>query len=83
WNSPSGKVYTTVPGSRLLFPGWDTTTAPVAAGPPIVESAERGLQMPRRRRTRAVERACRIRRERALNDAHLAERNRPLPFWPV
>lgn len=80
WNSPSGKVYTTVPGSWLLFPGWDTTTAPVAAGPPIVESAERGLQMPRRRRTRAVERACRIKRERALNDAHLAERNRPPPF---
>ena len=80
WNSPSGKVYATVPGSWLLFPGWDTTTAPVAAGPPIVESAERGLQMPRRRRTRAVERACRIKRERALNDAHLAERNRPPPF---
>jgi hypothetical protein len=36
--------------------------------------------MPRRRRTRAADRARRINEERALNDAYVAERNRPPPF---
>ena len=27
WTSPSGKTYTTHPGSRLFFPNWNTTTA--------------------------------------------------------
>jgi hypothetical protein len=36
--------------------------------------------MPTRRRTRAAARANRIHRERALNDTHVAERNRPPPF---
>jgi hypothetical protein len=39
--------------------------------------------MPRRRRTRLAENACRIKRERALNDDYLAtiaaERNKPPP----
>jgi hypothetical protein len=36
--------------------------------------------MPRRRRTREQDRAYRIDAERALNDAHVAERNKPPPF---
>jgi hypothetical protein len=36
--------------------------------------------MPRRRRTREQERAYRIDAERALNAAHVAERNKPPPF---
>jgi hypothetical protein len=36
--------------------------------------------MPTRKRTRAQTRADRIKAERALNDAHLAERNKPPPF---
>ncbi len=80
WTSPAGRVYVTVPGSRVLFPGWDTTTARVSSCPPAEESAERTRKMPLRRRTRAVEQACRIKRERALNDAHVAERTRPPPF---
>jgi hypothetical protein len=36
--------------------------------------------MPRRRRTREQDRAYRINAERALNAAHVAERNRPPPF---
>jgi len=36
--------------------------------------------MPQRRRTRAAETARRIRAERALNDALVAERNKPPPF---
>ena len=27
WTSPSGKAYTTQPGSRLFFPAWNVTTA--------------------------------------------------------
>ena len=40
----------------------------------------RGVMMPRRRRTRAADRTRRILEERALNDAYVAERNRPPPF---
>jgi hypothetical protein len=36
--------------------------------------------MPTRRRTREQDRAARIDAERALNDAHVAERNIPPPF---
>jgi len=36
--------------------------------------------MPRRKNTRAQDRAKRIEAERRLNDAHVAERNRPPSF---
>jgi hypothetical protein len=36
--------------------------------------------MPRRTNTRTENRAKRIEPERRLNDAHVAERNRPPPF---
>jgi hypothetical protein len=36
--------------------------------------------MPRRRRTREQDRARRVARERALNAAHVVERNKPPPF---
>ena len=36
--------------------------------------------MPRRKRTRAADHAQRIKRERALNDAYVAERNKPPPL---
>jgi hypothetical protein len=36
--------------------------------------------MPRRQRTRAADLARRIKYECCLNDAHVAERNRPPPF---
>ena len=32
WTSPSGRTYTTYPGSRILFPHWDIGTDP--APPP-------------------------------------------------
>jgi len=79
WTAPTGHTYTTIPGSRLLFPHWNTVTSelPVGAGPPVTD---RGVMMPIRRRTRAAARSHRIRCERALNDAHVAERTRPPPF---
>jgi uncharacterized protein DUF222 len=74
WTSPSGRKYTTKPGSRLFFETWDTTTADLP--PPsfaVPNSGDRGLMMPRRRRTRAAEHAAWIKAERARNEA-------PAPF---
>lgn len=70
WTSPTGQTYTTHPGSRLFFPDWVTTTTqlpPPPSSPPAVTA--RGLKMPIRKRTRAAERAQRIKYERALNNS--------------
>ncbi|NTY59823.1 DUF222 domain-containing protein [Mycolicibacterium sphagni] len=79
WTSPTGHSYTTQPGSRLLIPRWNVTTAtlppPVGQPPPTI-----GIMMPTRRKTRAAQRAHRIAAERKLNDARVTERNRPPPF---
>jgi Domain of unknown function (DUF222) len=80
WTSPTGKTYITHPGSRVLFPHWNTTTATLPPPPTVTSSPTRTLMMPTRRRTRAETRAYRIRCQRALNDAYVAERNRPPPF---
>ena len=80
WKSPTGTIYKTRPGSRLFFPAWDTTTAALPRLSPVVQEPNRAVMMPRRRRTRATERTRRILEERALNDAYVAERNRPPPF---
>lgn len=96
WTSPTGRQYTTVPGSRLFFPAWDATTAtlvmgttPVMKTTPVMDTTQRpvdrdtsarGLMMPTRRRSRTADRASRIRCERARNDALVAELNRPPPF---
>lgn len=68
WTAPSGKTYTTHPGSRLLFPDWDVTTAdlPPPTGPPPT-FADRALMMPRRHHTRAAALAAAIHAERELN----------------
>jgi hypothetical protein len=80
WKSPTGKTSKTRPGSRIFFPAWNTSTAPLPRPSPVVQQRDRGVMMPRRQRTRATERTRRIHEERALNDAHVAERNRPPPF---
>ena len=80
WTSPTGKTYVTHPGSRVLFPRWNVTTSPLPPPQKIDQSQARSLMMPTRRRTRAQQRAYRIKCERALNDAYVAERNRPPPF---
>ena len=68
WTAPSGQTYTTYPGSRLLFPTLCRPTAPVSA-PANAPAAQpnRGLMMPRRKTTRAQDRAQRIDAERARN----------------
>jgi hypothetical protein len=81
WSAPNGRTYTTHPGSRILFPTWHTTTAELPQNPtPAIAVEGRGVMMPRRQRARAADLASRIKYERALNDAHVAERNRPPPF---
>ncbi|OHV01771.1 HNH endonuclease signature motif containing protein [Mycobacterium talmoniae] len=82
WTSPSGQTYTTYPGSRLLFPRLCTPTGELPTPPPTQPDTGycRGLAMPLRKRTRAQDRSRRIRAERALNAAHIAERNEPPPF---
>jgi hypothetical protein len=80
---PTGHTYTTYPGSKLLFP---TLCAPTGTlwlpgqEPTVESSGDRGVMMPKRRHTRAHNRQQAIQSERRLNDAHVAERNKPPPF---
>lgn len=69
WTTPAGCTYDTKPGSRLLFPKWNTTTVglPQLSTAPV--STNRGVMMPRRKRTRVKDRAYRIARERLHNAA--------------
>jgi hypothetical protein len=97
WTAPTGRTYTTLPGSRIFFPHWNTTTADLPKRQALADSdANRALMMPRRRRTRTAARAARIRKERALNAAARAElaeqtaklaaaRNKPPPddWWNI
>jgi hypothetical protein len=79
WTAPGGQTYTTRPGSALLFPTLCRPTAPIAS-PAVRPEAASGLTMPRRTRTREQNRQRSIDAERRLNDAHIAERNKPPPF---
>ncbi len=76
--SPSGQTYVTTPGSALLFPSLCLSTggfpAPEADVAPDY-CAQRSAMMPKRRRTRAQNRAHRIATERRQNrDARMARR---------
>ncbi|WNG88801.1 DUF222 domain-containing protein [Mycobacterium sp. ITM-2016-00317] len=69
WTAPTGHTYTTHPGSRLLFPALCTPTGTLWTGDPPeqVISDHRGAMMPRRRNTRAHNRARSIEAERRRN----------------
>ena len=68
--SPTGHTYVSTPGSALLFP---SLCAPVGGMPTlhthhrIAYSPERATMMPKRRRTRAQDRAQRVATERSQN----------------
>ena len=76
WTTPSGQTHTTHPGSRIVFPSLCRPTAPVslstaelaAAAAATATQTGRGLAMPRRKSTRAHDRAARIAAERRLNE---------------
>ncbi len=70
WTSPSGQTYVTTPGSALLFPSLCAPT-PMKVAPVLISTrsqcANRSARMPRRRRTRADNRAKYIAAERRRN----------------
>ena len=80
--SLTGHTYTTHPGSKQLFPTLCEPTGTLWIGePPTPDTTgDRGVMMPKRRNTRAHNTAKAINAERRLNDALVAERNRPPPF---
>jgi Domain of unknown function (DUF222) len=68
--SPTGHTYVTTPGSALLFPSLCYSTGAIPApevDPPLDYCSERTAMMPKRRRTRAQNRAARITTERNHN----------------
>jgi hypothetical protein len=75
WTSPRGRTYVTEPGSKLLFPSLCLPTAPVviadAARTTAASETNPGLTMPRRKQTRAQDRARRITDDRRLNEAEV------------
>ena len=77
-HTQSGRVHTTKPFGAMLFPqlGLPTGELDLPDSPPPGEN--RGLKMPKRKRTRAQERAYRIQRERNANAARYAAD--PPPF---
>ena len=67
WTAPDGRTHATTPGSRPLFPELSEPTAKVVAEEaPAIHTA--GLSMPRRKTTRAEDRARRIQHERESNE---------------
>ena len=68
WTAPSGRTYTTKPGGSLFFPQLATPTGELKFDKIAEPAPERGLMMPRRRRTRKQERDERIAAERAINE---------------
>jgi hypothetical protein len=69
WTSPSGQTYVTTPGSALLFPGLCTPTAALEPIPDRPRCASQSAMMPKRRHTRAQNRANYIAGERRHNRA--------------
>jgi hypothetical protein len=68
--SPSGHTYVTTPGSALLFPSLCLSTGEIPApeaDPPPNSCGQRTAMMPKRRRTRAQNRAHRVTTERRQN----------------
>jgi hypothetical protein len=73
FTTPTGHTYTSKPTSRLLFPTVNTTSTPVTRGSPRKATADdKTVKMPKRKRSKASDRAYRIAAERALNEAYLA-----------
>jgi Domain of unknown function (DUF222) len=86
--SPAGRTYVTTPGSALLFPSLCRATGAIAApeaDPAPDHCDQRTAMMPRRRRTRAHDRATRVATERRHNRRARQAPARPhdtAPYWP-
>jgi Domain of unknown function (DUF222) len=80
--SPAGQIYVTTPGSALLFPALCLSTGGIPAAeadPPADYCGERTALMPKRRRTRAQNRAHSIATERRQNRQTRLARHAPGP----
>ena len=85
--SPAGQTYVTTPGSALLFPSLCRAVGGMPApeaDPPQDYCAQRSAMMPKRRRTRAQNRASRVATERGANHqarmAHMAPHAEPASY---
>jgi hypothetical protein len=78
WTSPSGRTYITPPTGARFFPQLATPTGKLVLPNSPPPNPNRGLAMPKRKRTRAQDRAYRMEYERALNRARYAAD--PPPF---
>ena len=67
WTSPRGRTYTTTPGGARFFPQLAVPTGELILPATRPPHPNRGLAMPKRKRTRAEDRAYRIEWERGLN----------------
>jgi hypothetical protein len=73
--APTGHVYTTTPGGAQFFSQLATPTGElVIPDQPEPPSPTRGMMMPKRKRTRAQDRAYRIALERQHNAARIARK---------
>ncbi|GAB7068321.1 HNH endonuclease signature motif containing protein [Mycolicibacterium hodleri] len=79
WTSPAGDRYVTHPGSAVVFPRLRAPTAPIVldARDRVLNGSDRTAKMPRRRRTRAHQRAHHIAAEWRAN--HRARTTTPTP----
>jgi hypothetical protein len=78
FTSPSGRVHTTEPLGAMLFPNLAVPTGNLVQSDEPPPGPDRGLAMPKRKRTRAQDRAHRIEWERGINRARYAAD--PPPF---
>jgi hypothetical protein len=73
WSAPTGHTYTTAPGASMLFPHWNIETPiPRKRAISLINDTDRDTRMPVRQRTRAQDRAQRIKAERSRNQLQLA-----------
>ncbi|WP_082964220.1 HNH endonuclease signature motif containing protein, partial [Mycobacterium sp. E796] len=86
--SPAGHTYVTTPGSALLFPslcrGVGGVFPAAEADPPVEYCDQRAAMMPKRRRTRAQDRAHRVATERRHNrQARLARKSENRDYFAL
>ena len=67
WTLPKERTYVTLPGSALLFPGLMVPTGELSDPPEHEPEGDRTARIPRRKTSRARNRADRIAAERSSN----------------
>jgi hypothetical protein len=78
FTTPSGRVHTTEPLGAMLFPQLAVSTGDLPPAHQPLPGPDRGMAMPKRKRSRAQDRADRIEWERGINRARYAAN--PPPF---